>query len=103
MGAQTHLWRFAGVLGGAEGVEVERDHARRVGAIDERVDPPRGECRDDPLDRQDERGRARDVAENGESRPVRRRREDALDDVVLGRAGNGSRATTTRAPSRAAT
>ena len=42
----------------------------RVGAVDERLDAALGEGGDDPLDREDERRRARDMADQGEPSPV---------------------------------
>ena len=79
------LVEVAGVPGRAEPVEVERQHPRRVGAVDERLDPALGERGDDPLDREDQRRRARDVADQGEPGPVGDRAEDRVDDVVLRR------------------
>ncbi len=54
LGRADPLVQIAGVLGGAEPVEVEREHARCVSAVDERVDPPLRQRRDQPFDRQDE-------------------------------------------------
>ena len=75
----------AGVPGRPEPVEVERQHARRVGTVDQALDAPLGERRDEPLDREDERGRARDVAEEGKPSPVRDPLEQGVDHDVLGR------------------
>ena len=87
-----------------ERVEVERQHPRGVRPVDERVDPAVGERRDDPLDREDERGRARDVADEREPGSIGDRRRGSRSTTSSSEAaGNGSRATTTRAPSRSAT
>ena len=79
------------------------DHPRGVGTIDEGFDTALREAGHDPLDREDERGRARDVADEREPRPVRHRPEQGVDDGVLRSHRERDRATTTRAPSRSAT
>ena len=92
------LVEVARVPRGPDRGQVERQHPRRVRAVDERLDAALGERRDDPGDREDERRRARDVAEDGDPGPVGDRVEDRVDDLVLIATGNGIRATTTRAP-----
>src|SRR4051812_15576216 len=53
--------QVAGVVGGAKGVEMQRDHAGRVGAVDERVDPAFVQFIDEPRDGKDQAGLAGDV------------------------------------------
>ena len=97
------LVEVAGVPGGAEPIEVEGQHARRVRAVDERLDPALGERGDDPLDRKHERRRARDVADQCEPRPSVTAPRMASTTASSDATGNGIGATTTRAPSRSAT
>ncbi len=86
LGRADPLVKVAGVPGGTEPVEVEREHARCVSAVHERVDPLLRQRRDQPFDRHDEGRRTRDVAEDGDACAGGRRREDALGDIVGGRA-----------------
>ena len=71
------------VVGRAEAGEVERDHAQGVRPVDQRVDPARLELADEPLDREDEAGRARDVVEEREASARRHGGENRLDDLVV--------------------
>ena len=71
--AAQPLVAVAGPVGGPEGGQVDWHHPRGVGGIDERVDPARLELGDDPFDREHERGRAGDVADQQEAGPGRDR------------------------------
>ena len=68
----------------------------RVGAVDQAVDAALGERRDDPLDRQDQRRRARHVADQRQPGPGRDRVEDRRQRPRPGRrsgTGSGRRST----------
>ena len=97
------LVAVARVVRGAESAEVERHHARARG----RRRPARrrrgGQLAHEPLDRQDEAGRARHVVDQREPRPRPGPAEHRLEDLLRAASGNGTGATTTRAPARAAT
>ena len=51
LGAHSHLWALPVLVRRAEGVEVDGHHARRVRAVDERVDPAAVQLADESLDR----------------------------------------------------
>ena len=53
-----------------------------MGAVDKRLDAALGEGRDDPLDREDESGRAGDVADDGKPRSLGDGAEERIDDDV---------------------
>ena len=67
------LVEVARVVGRAQPVEIERDHPRGMGAVDERVDSPLRQGGDEPLDRQDEGRRARDVTDDERAASARLR------------------------------
>ena len=76
-------------VGGADRVEVEVDHARRVCAVDERVDPAVVERGHDLGHRQHERRRARDVVHHHEPGSRADGREDGVARDLGRRARNG--------------
>jgi hypothetical protein len=78
LGRAQPLVAVAGVVRGAQGSYVEIDHARRVGAVDERVDAALGQAGDDLRDGKDEPGWARHVTDHGQPRPVRGALEDRV-------------------------
>jgi hypothetical protein len=78
------LVEVAGVPGGPEPIELERQHPWRMGAVDERLDPPLGERRHDPPDREGECRRARDMADEEQPGPLGRGSEERVDDRVVG-------------------
>ena len=88
---------------GTEPIHVDRYHPGRVGRVDERVDAAPVELRDELRDREDQPGHARDVTDHDEARPWRNGAEDRVADDVRTGDREGIGATTTRAPSRAAT
>ena len=51
--------------------DVQRNHARPVGAVDQRIDAAAVQLAHDFLDRKDQRRRAGDVIEHGQPRPRR--------------------------------
>ena len=64
--AAQPLVAVARPVGGAQAVEVDRHHARRVRAVDQRVDPAAVELGDQLGDGQDQGRRAGDVADQDE-------------------------------------
>ena len=74
-----------------------------MGAIDERVDAASLHLGDELGDGQDQRGRAGDVADEEQARPLGDRGQDRRQASSGLAIGKGIGATTTRAPSRAAT
>src|SRR5437773_5810630 len=77
------------VVRGAERAEVQRDHAGSVGPVDHDLHAAPGEVGDQPPDRQHERGRTRDVVQQGQARPRRDPRHHGVHD--LGRRRDGER------------
>ena len=64
LGRANPLVAIARVVSGPKGFEIQRDHARGVRAVHERVDPPAGQRADNRLDRKDETGLAGDVIDH---------------------------------------
>ena len=62
-GPHSHLWPLPGPVRRAQRVDVDRHHPRGVRPVDERVDAAPVQLGDELGDRQDERGRAGDVAD----------------------------------------
>ena len=76
------LVQVAGVVRRADRADVEREHARRVRAVDQRVDAARGQLLHDPLDGEDQRRLAGDVVDEQQPRAVGDFLQHALDDDV---------------------
>ena len=81
--AAEPLVAVAGVVSRPDAVDVERNHARSVSPIDERVDSPVGEEPDDPRDRPDQRRRTCHVVDHCQPGPIGGRREDRIDGLVF--------------------
>jgi hypothetical protein len=84
LGRTDPLVEVRRIVRSVERVEVERNHAGGMRAVDERIDSAIREGAHDPGNRDDECGRARYVADHREARPIGRRVEQPRDDVVLG-------------------
>ena len=70
---------IAGVVGGADPADRQRQHARCVRAVDERIHTALGERAHQRLDREHETGRAGDMIDEREPGPLRHRREHGID------------------------
>ncbi len=79
----------ARVVGGTDALDVEIDHARRVCAVDEGLDPSIVQGGDDSMNGKDEGGRARHVIDDGEACAWSAGGHDGVDDLVLGFDGKG--------------
>ena len=77
--AAQPLVAVAGPVGGSEAVEIDRHHAGRVRAVDQRVDPAAIELGDQLGDGQDQGRRAGDVADQDEPCPLRDLGEDRVE------------------------
>src|SRR6266446_6569391 len=84
------LVAVAGVVRGTERAEVERQHAGRVRAVDQRVDAAPGELAHEPLDGQHEARRAGHVIEQREPGARRDPRQHGFNDRVRRREREGN-------------
>ena len=82
LGRAQPLVAVAAVVGGAERVEIEGHHPRRVGAVHEDFDTAPAQLGDQPFDRQHQRGRARHVIEQGQPRTRRDLGQHRVDHLV---------------------
>ncbi len=79
--------QVAGVVRGAEGAEIEREHPGGMGAVDERVDAAHLHLGHQALYRHDQSGLTGDVVDEQQPRALGHPLEHARDDVV--RRGDG--------------
>ncbi len=70
------------VVARAEARQLEREHAGRVRAVDQRLDPALAESGDDLLDRKDQASRARHVVDEREPHPRARSLADPMHDLL---------------------
>ena len=82
-GATHPLVAVAGIPGRSNGGDIEVEHARDVGAVDECFDASFGQFVHKVGDGEDECCRAGDMVEHGDLCPGRYRREDRGNDVLL--------------------
>ncbi len=87
LGSAQPLVAVAGVVGGSQAIEIDRDLARTVGAVDQGVYPALLQFGDDVGDGEHQGGRAGDVVDESESGAVGHGRRDGCRDLL--RIGEG--------------